>query len=906
MTTAATQPKRKLLLIGWDAADWEHINPLLEKGYLPTLDKLINGGVMGNLATLQPILSPMLWNSISTGKHAHKHGILGFIEPDPDNGGARPYTSYSRKVRAIWNILSHEGYRCNVINWWASHPAEKINGCIVSNSFGGVKFDPRKHAFSIARGTVHPEEKAQFLARFKVHPNELTHQHILPFVPDAAKFDQENDSRLESLAKVLEETVTTHAVGTAVMELEPWDFMAIYYTGIDHFSHGFMQYHPPKMERITPEDFEMFKDVVTGAYRFHDMMLERLLQLAGPDTTVILCSDHGFQSRELRPIGTPREPAGPAIWHRRYGVFIANGPGIKKDERIYGASLVDITPTILTLLGLPIGSDMDGRPLLEIFEKPPEVKAIPSWESVEGDFGMHTSETKLDAEEAQELMQQFVALGYVEDVSGDKKEQEEQAEIEAKYNLARNLEWLGFHNKAIALYEELVRRRTWETRFLSHLAMAYFSAGYLMHAQRLLKAAFDVRKTNSGPMRILWVQVALALGNEAEAYEVLREIEQIPGAAKNIQTQIANIYLRRRKLDDAERMFKLAIETHPENAEAHVNLSTIYLRKGMNQDAADAALTAVGLVYRLPRAHYNLGVALARSGDAERAILALESAVRFAPKMVSAHRMLAVLHRKLQNSEAADRHVQLAKEARAARQEDRKRSAQSREEHPYDLPDIPVEEERNRILVEQRPDPVDPRKFSGKTLTLVSGLPRSGTSLMMQMLEAGGLPAKTDGERVADPDNPKGYYEWELIKKVATNPRILDEEGLDKKAIKCISALLMQLPYNHEYKIIFMTRPIKEVMASQSAMIERLKTEGAKMEVDQIERGLESHRAGTIRWMKNNKRVKFLEVDYPTLVKSPDEYLTKIAEFLGPELLPTPENMRSVIDASLYRKRKTS
>jgi hypothetical protein len=97
---------RKVLLIGWDAADWEHINPLLEEGLLPTLDAFINRGVMGNLATLQPILSPRLWNSVATGKFADKHGIHGFIEPDPANGGARPYTSYARKCKALWNILS--------------------------------------------------------------------------------------------------------------------------------------------------------------------------------------------------------------------------------------------------------------------------------------------------------------------------------------------------------------------------------------------------------------------------------------------------------------------------------------------------------------------------------------------------------------------------------------------------------------------------------------------------------------------------------------------------------------------------------------------------------------------------------------------------------------------------------
>src|ERR1700722_13923741 len=100
---------KKVLLIGWDAADWKIANPLLDQGLMPTLDDFINHGVMGNLATLRPILSPMLWNSIATGKRADKHGILGFMEPDPQTGNVRPVTSTSRKVKAIWNILTQRG-----------------------------------------------------------------------------------------------------------------------------------------------------------------------------------------------------------------------------------------------------------------------------------------------------------------------------------------------------------------------------------------------------------------------------------------------------------------------------------------------------------------------------------------------------------------------------------------------------------------------------------------------------------------------------------------------------------------------------------------------------------------------------------------------------------------------------
>src|SRR3979409_2578218 len=92
-----TRLAKRILLLGWDAADWQIINPLLEQGRLPNLQRLIDSGVSGKIATLQPIISPILWNSIATGKHADKHGILGFVEPDPTGAGVRPVSSTSRR-----------------------------------------------------------------------------------------------------------------------------------------------------------------------------------------------------------------------------------------------------------------------------------------------------------------------------------------------------------------------------------------------------------------------------------------------------------------------------------------------------------------------------------------------------------------------------------------------------------------------------------------------------------------------------------------------------------------------------------------------------------------------------------------------------------------------------------------
>jgi predicted AlkP superfamily phosphohydrolase/phosphomutase/predicted Zn-dependent protease len=894
--------RRKVLLIGWDAADWEHITPLLEEGLMPTLDAFINRGVMGNLATLQPILSPMLWNSVATGKFADKHGIHGFIEPDPLNGGARPYTSYARKCKALWNILSQSGLRSNVVGWWASHPAEPINGTVVTNAFGGVRVDPEK-GWTIPRGAVHPAAKGKELAHFKVFANELTEAHILPFVPEAAKIDQKKDKRLSSFAKVLSDNASVHAVTTALMEGESWDFTAVYYDGIDHFSHAFMPYHPPKLEWIKQEDFALYKDVVRGAYRFHDMMLERLLDLAGSETTVILCSDHGFESGSQRPRGTPREPAGPAAWHRQYGIFVMAGPDVRRDQRIYGASLIDIAPTVLTLFGLPVGEDMDGRPLLEAFETLLKVETILSWEKVSGESGMHQGEQQLDPAQANELMQQFAALGYIEDPGADKEKAAESAGIEAKYNVARTYLWKDRPEEARPLLEEIVRRRPWEDRFLFQLASCYFQGGYLAQAEKLLGAMADGAEPDTASGKLLWARIKLARGDLGGALKALLEAEEMAPQTPGIYVQLGDAYTRLSQLQNAKAAYEKAIALDEDNARAFQGLSTVYRRLGDNQQTVDCALRAVSLLHRLPLSHFNLGVALVRSGDNERASLALETALRFQPQMVNAHRYLAMIHRREGGDPEKARFHRGEVLRLSQRRTRRGDTLDPKREQLFDLPEIPKRDERIATLLKERPDPKPEEEKSGKTFVLVSGLPRSGTSLMMQLLEAGGLPAMTDSQRVADVDNPRGYYEWEAIKQIAKKPELLDDEAVEGRAIKCISMLLPQVPTKHQYKVIFVTRPIGEVVASQRAMTTRLGTKSANLAPEDLERGLRAHREDIRRWGANAGHIEWLEIDYPALVRDPATALARLLEFLGAERLPNEKAMAAVIDPALHRRK---
>jgi predicted AlkP superfamily phosphohydrolase/phosphomutase len=173
----------KILVIGWDAAEWSIIEPLLQQGKMPALQRLMSEGVYGRLKTLDPPLSPMLWTSIATGVRADKHGVCGFVEPIPTGEGLRPVTSTSRKVKAIWNMFTQENLKSNVVAWWPSNPVEHINGVMVSNLYQ-VATKAAREDWKMPDGTIHPKEKEEEMMEFRVHPHEITLNMVAPFVPN--------------------------------------------------------------------------------------------------------------------------------------------------------------------------------------------------------------------------------------------------------------------------------------------------------------------------------------------------------------------------------------------------------------------------------------------------------------------------------------------------------------------------------------------------------------------------------------------------------------------------------------------------------------------------------------------------------------------------------------------------
>jgi tetratricopeptide (TPR) repeat protein len=652
--------RRKLLLVGWDAADWRVIHPLLEAGLMPTLQSLIERGVMGNLATLHPPLSPMLWTSIATGKRADRHGIHGFIEPAPDGSGARPVSSTTRTTRALWNILTLAGKRSQVYNFFASHPAEPVNGLVVSDLFSKNDGSDRPLP-TLADEAIHPLSlRAQF-EPLRVSPNEIAAGDLAPFIPKLGQIPVEETGPVVKLRSTLADCASVHAASTHGLATQPWDFAAVYHDAIDHTCHSFMQLRPPKLPWVNPRRFEWYSGVVDGMYRFHDMMLQSLLEIAGDDTTVMIVSDHGFHSGKTRPKHVPGHIIGPAVYHREMGVFVLAGPGIRRDERVYGASLLDVAPTILALFGLPVGADMDGRVLVNAFEQRPAIERIESWDRVKGDAGEHPADKQLDPFAAQQAMQQLIDLGYIAAPGPDATKNADVATSEAKFNLACVHLDADRPDRAAPLLEELRRAHPEEARYTAALAQAMAGMNRLDDARRLLVEARQGQQESAG-LLLSEAGLEIVAGRVAEAGALLARAAALEPENLDVHLQIGTLHLSRRDYAAAGVAFAAALAIDPESATAHYGLSRVALHEKRDEDALESALRAVSLVHHFPRAHFTLGVACARLGMTDRAIRAMQTCLSVRPNTLSAHRHLATLYRKAGQPELSFRHREIARQ----------------------------------------------------------------------------------------------------------------------------------------------------------------------------------------------------------------------------------------------------
>ena len=890
-------PARRILLVGWDSADWRIIQPLVDAGKMPVLQRLIETGVSGRLASLDPMISPLLWTSLATGKRAQSHGIYSFTATDPSSGRVESVGSHHRRCHALWNILHHERRRSVVCNWFASHPAEPIDGLTISNEFAVLRPAASDASLASLASSVHPATHWETLRDLRVAPEEIDESVIRLLVPRADEVDQDRDSRLARLALLLAENFGVHAAFTYGLEQIDWDFGAVYYEAIDAVAHHFMRYVAPLMPGVRRIDGEIYGAVIEGIYRLHDAMLGRLIDLAGSNATVCVLSDHGFHSRETRPSQLPKVPMAITLWHRRQGVFVLNGPGLRQDQLIHGASLLDIAPTILTLFNLPVGADMEGRVLTEAFLERPDITTIPSWETVEGNFARVTENPH--GLSSRDFLQRLIDLGYLSDGAASSAAPPPDQRIVEQYFRALSLLEGGCLPDALPILDEIHEATPERDDVAVSLATTLLRLGLLDEGEEVIRL-LEETTTLSAAFQ-LRAELEWRRGHRPAALAALRAVEQAANGSVQTLNFAGTTYLHLREVAKAEAIFLRSLALETENPGALGGLSFCRSRQGRYEEAAELALEGISLLFHHFYCHYCYGIALAHRGERRGAIRAFENALRLNPRFHAARRYLIQL---LKGEAGAGELVAKHRALLLHRALDHESIAVGRKRLRAEL-EAARALRASRRLADRTPvtDECIPRQpFPPAELLIVSGLPRSGTSLAMQLLAAAGVPLMIDDVRPADESNPQGYYEWAPIKNLPRDPQLIGAAA--GRAVKVISPLLQFLPRRHRYRVLWMRRDLRTTMASQNRMRARLVGSAEAEDGDAVLSELARHLEETRALLNRAPNVTWIEVNYERLVGGSEVPLRQIIDFCGidPAHLPA---MKSVIAYASHRERSS-
>jgi len=370
IASQATSGKR-VIFIGLDGADWSLLDQYVSRGVMPTLAKLVSEGSSGTVKTISPPLSPLIWTTMMTGVSPLEHRILDFLRVNPTSQQREPITSDERKVPAVWNMATAGGKKVGALGYWATYPAESVNGLMVSDRLFTFLFSET----SPPPGVVHPASMESWardgLKRAQDDVGYEAVKAILPWLTEAeyAQAVAVTDPYahpVSALRRILIETKVYDELGRDWYSRENPDLLLLYIQGTDSIGHVFAPYAPPRQSSVSEADYNHYKDVAERYFALIDQLLARYVALAQKTgSTIMLASDHGFLWGEGRPTTlSSAANTTAAKWHAENGVYLVWGPGIQPSAGHAGSGKVDqVAATLLALAGLPPARDIAGPPL---------------------------------------------------------------------------------------------------------------------------------------------------------------------------------------------------------------------------------------------------------------------------------------------------------------------------------------------------------------------------------------------------------------------------------------------------------------------------------------------------------------------------------------------------------------
>jgi arylsulfatase A-like enzyme len=417
----------KVLFLGIDGADWKVIHPLLEKGELPAFRRLVEeGAYRPNFQTLPITQSPVIWTTVATGRAPEDHGVTSFTSTLP-NGQIIPVTSSVRRTRAIWELATRRGASVGVIGWWATWPAEEVNGYMISDhaspAFSDLLIQDRRYwtadrdALARLQRDFLPTDLAPVLARHWITKEAFPYDevqrrgHFTDAQIEALRAAPWNDRNAYSWVKTfyrVDEPLLRIALELA--RERPTDLQMLYLRGADPVQHyGWDLYEPEKFARKPPH-LDRDRGLVEGVYRYLDTFLGEILEARRPDSWLIVASDHGAEPAPdaMNPerTGRPGEHGPGAV-----GVLFVLGPHVKKGTVLPRGTPYDIMPTLSWLLGLPLADELPGKPLTEAFEdgfvQSQKVTRVPT-------YGLRPTGPLLPSPSDPEMLKSLKNLGYIQ------------------------------------------------------------------------------------------------------------------------------------------------------------------------------------------------------------------------------------------------------------------------------------------------------------------------------------------------------------------------------------------------------------------------------------------------------------------------------------------------------------
>jgi predicted AlkP superfamily phosphohydrolase/phosphomutase len=417
----------RVFFLALDGADWACLDPLLERGMLPAFAELLENGASARLKTLTPTFSPIIWTSIATGKTPQKHGIFNFglyRLKGPDRGlfllpkflGTSwitekakrlnllefvPVTSNMRRSRALWNILSEAGYSTGVVNWLVTMPAEKVRGFMVS------EIDYLTFMKAQIFDTCYPPGLLSSHPGLGRDPGP-DFPEIFNGLFGGAPPDRETKN-LRLLKAFLKQDCMKIRTGRYLFDAHRPDFFTLYLHGLDAAQHFFW-----REKDLAGKGADPAGSVVPAYYRFLDRTLDSFVDRLDDRTVVVVCSDHGFRSPvwlEEKLLIRNKNLSGVHEFAPD-GILIMAGAPVKKGLQRKSASIYDVAPTLLTLMGLPAAEDMDGR-ILADWLKAEAAAALsrPPVASYDAGWTYAGEPLPVPADEAKE--EKLKALGYI-------------------------------------------------------------------------------------------------------------------------------------------------------------------------------------------------------------------------------------------------------------------------------------------------------------------------------------------------------------------------------------------------------------------------------------------------------------------------------------------------------------